>query len=119
LWRFLQISFFILIVSSTTFGQINHDLKVTLYPDSHRLEIVDKITLPDVSTKTEPLLFILYQGLKPEVLDKDIILKKNFGAGLFQIGGHHTYLIDLGFRKKSLIILIMVIGNFQQQLQEP
>ena len=80
LWRFLQTGFFILIVSATTFGQINHDLKITLYPDSHRLEIVDIITLTDVYTKTEPLLFTLHQGLKPEVLDKGTILRKNFGA---------------------------------------
>ena len=76
LWRFLQTGFFILIVSATTFGQINHDLKITLYPDSHRLEIVDIITLTDVYTKTEPLLFTLHQGLKPEVLDKGTILRK-------------------------------------------
>ncbi len=83
IWRFLQTGFFILIVLSTvstTFGQINHDLKVTLHPDSHRLEIVDVITLPPASTNTEPINFTLHQGLKPEVLDKDIILRKNFGA---------------------------------------
>lgn len=80
LWRSLQTGFFIVIVSATTFGQINHDLKIKLQPDSHRLEIVDKITLTDVSTKTEPLLFTLHQGLKPEVLDKGAILRKNFGA---------------------------------------
>ena len=84
LWRFLQISFFILIVSptvsTTTFGQINHDLKVTLHPDSHRLEIVDVITLPSASTSTEPFNFVLHKGLKPEVLDKDTILRKSFGA---------------------------------------
>ncbi|ODS32358.1 MAG: peptidase [Candidatus Scalindua rubra] len=80
LWCFLQISFFILIVSATTFGQINHDLKVTLHPDSHRLEVVDKITLPPASTSTEPFHFTLHQGLKPEVLYKDTILRKNFGA---------------------------------------
>jgi len=80
LWRFLQISFFILIVSTTTFGQINHDLKVTLHPDSHRLEIVDKVTLSPESTDKGLFHFVLHKGLKPEVLDKDIILRKNFGA---------------------------------------
>jgi hypothetical protein len=83
LWRFLQTGFFILVVSSTvstTFGQINHDLKVKLDPDSHRLEIVDVVTLPAASTDMEPFHFVLHQGLKPEVLDKDIILRKNFGA---------------------------------------
>ncbi len=67
LWRFLQISFFILTVSSTTtFGQINHELKVTLDPDSHRLEIVDKVTLPAALTDTKPVHFVLHQGLNPE-----------------------------------------------------
>ncbi|MHC4183370.1 MAG: M20/M25/M40 family metallo-hydrolase [Planctomycetota bacterium] len=84
LWRFLQISFFILIVSltvsTTTFGQINHDLKVTLYPDSHRLKIVDKVTLSQESTDKGSIHFVLHQGLKPEVLDKDTILRKTFGA---------------------------------------
>ncbi len=78
--RFLQTGLFILIVSATTFGQINHDLKVTLDPDSHRLEIVDVITLPPTSTDKEPIHFVLHQGLRPVVLDKDIILRKNFGA---------------------------------------
>ncbi|MFQ5963680.1 MAG: M20/M25/M40 family metallo-hydrolase [Candidatus Scalinduaceae bacterium] len=83
--RFLQTGFFILIVSSITFGQINHDLKVTLHPDNHRLEIVDVITLPPALTDTEPIHFILHQGLKPEVLDKDIILRNISGteAGRF------------------------------------
>jgi hypothetical protein len=80
LWHFLQTGFFILIVSATTFGQINHDLKITLYPDSHRLEIVDVITLPQALTKSEPFFFTLHQGFKPEVLDKDTILRKVFGA---------------------------------------
>ncbi len=69
----LQISFFVLIVSSTvsttTFGQINHDLKVTLHPANHRLEIVDVITLPPASTSTEPFNFVLHKGLKPDFLD--------------------------------------------------
>ncbi len=80
LWRFLQISFFILIVSSTTFGQIIHDLKITLHPDSHRLEIVDEITLPPVSQDTGSFHFTLHKGLKPEVLDKDTILRESLGA---------------------------------------
>ena len=80
LWRFLQTGFFIVIVSATTFGQINHDLKIKLQPDSHQLEVVDKITLPDVSTRTEPLLFTLHHGLNPEALDKGTILRRNSGA---------------------------------------
>jgi len=81
--RFLQAGFLLLIilstVSATTFGQINHDLKVKLVPDNHRLEIVDKITLSTASTDTGPIHFILHQGLKPELQDKDVILKKISG----------------------------------------
>ncbi len=80
LWRFLQTGFFVLALSATTFGQINHDIKVTLHPDSHRFEIVDVITFPLPSTDNEPFYFVLHQGLKPEILDKDTTLRKNFGA---------------------------------------
>ncbi|MFQ5686415.1 MAG: M20/M25/M40 family metallo-hydrolase [Candidatus Scalindua sp.] len=92
LWLFLQTGFFILIVSATTFGQINHNLKVTLHPDSHRLEIVDVITLPPASTNKELFHFVLHQGLKPEVLDKDIILKKSFGAEAGRFFGNNPLL---------------------------
>ncbi|WP_096894362.1 M20/M25/M40 family metallo-hydrolase [Candidatus Scalindua japonica] len=80
LWSFLQISLFVLTLSSTTFGQINHDLKVKLFPDSHRIEVIDKITLPTGSNKDGFLQFTIHQGLKPEVLDKEVILRKTFGA---------------------------------------
>ncbi|MGR3302264.1 MAG: hypothetical protein ACUZ8I_07145 [Candidatus Scalindua sp.] len=92
LWHFLLTGFFILIVSSTTFGQINHDLKITLHPDSYRLEVVDKITLSQASTKTEPLFFTLHQGLKPEILDKDTILRENFGAEAARFFGNNPSL---------------------------
>jgi hypothetical protein len=79
-WRFLQISFFVLILSSTTYGQINHDLTVKLDPDSHRIEVVDKIILPSEVLEKESLHFTIHQGLKPEIIDKDVILRKKFGA---------------------------------------
>ena len=79
-WRFLQTTLFVLIVSSAAFGQIKHELKVKLDPESHRIEVVDKITLPPESLEKEPLHFTIHQGLEPEVLEKDIILRKTFGA---------------------------------------
>ena len=79
-WRILQIVFFVIAVSSAAFGQINHNLKIKLHPDSHRIEVVDKITLPPASLEKEPLHFTIHQGLKPEILDKDILLRKTFGA---------------------------------------
>jgi len=79
-WRLLQIAFFVLAVSSAAFGQIAHDIKVKLNPESHSIEVVDKITLLPESLGTEPLYFTIHQGLEPEVLDSDIILRKTFGA---------------------------------------
>ena len=78
--RFLQISLFILLVSTTTFGQINHDLEIVVHPERQRFEIIDKITMSPSSTNTGPFNFVLHQGLKPEILEKDAILRKNFGA---------------------------------------
>ncbi len=80
LWRFLQTGLFVLILSATTFGQVNHDLKIKLQPESHRLEVIDKITLSSVPQDAGSFHFTLHQGLKPEVLDKDTILRKYFGA---------------------------------------
>ena len=80
LWRFLQTTFFILIVSSSAFGQIAHELKVKLDPESHRIEVVDNITLSPELLKSKQLHFTIHQGLEPEVLDKDIILRKTSGA---------------------------------------
>ena len=79
-WRLLQITFFVLIVSSAAFGQVRHDIKVKLDPESHHIEVVDKITLPPESLGSKQLHFTIHQGLEPEVLDKDIILRKKFGA---------------------------------------
>ena len=80
LWRFLQTTFFILIVSSSAFGQIAHELKVKLDPESHRIEVVDNITLSPELLKSKQLHFTIHQGLEPEVLDKNIALKKTSGA---------------------------------------
>ncbi|NOG83474.1 MAG: M20/M25/M40 family metallo-hydrolase [Planctomycetes bacterium] len=72
--------FFILIASTITFGEVKHDIKIKLDPESHRGEVVDKITLPSASWKAESINFTIHQGLKPEILEKDVILRKNFGA---------------------------------------
>ncbi len=79
-WCLLQIAFFILVASLAAFGQVAHDIKVKLDPESHRIEVVDKITLSPESLGAEPLHFIIHQGLEPDVLDKDIVLRKTFGA---------------------------------------
>ncbi|KHE91623.1 MAG: peptidase [Candidatus Scalindua brodae] len=80
LWRLLQTSFFVLIISSAAFGQVAHDIKVKLQPETHRIEVVDKITLPPESLEKEPLHFTIHQGLEPEVLGEDIVLRKISGA---------------------------------------
>ncbi|MDR4498764.1 MAG: M20/M25/M40 family metallo-hydrolase [Candidatus Scalindua sp.] len=101
LWRFFVISLLIFVVSSTTFGQINHDLEIVLHPDRQRFEIIDKITLSPSSTNVGPLNFVLHQGLKPEILDKDTLLRKNFGAEAARFFSdnptllHNTVTLDL------------------------
>ncbi len=79
-WRSLQIALFVLIVSPAAFGQVKHDIKVKLDPESHRIEVVDKITLPEESLEKGPLHFTIHEGLKPEILEKDIVLRNTFGA---------------------------------------
>ncbi len=84
-WHSLLITFFALIVSSAAFGQIRHDIKVKLKPKTHRIEVVDQITLSPESLESKQLHFTIHHGLEPEVLDKDIVLRKKFGteAGRF------------------------------------
>ena len=62
---FWGIVFFVFVASTAAFGQINHDLKVALFPDSHRLEVVDIITLPE-TVDTRPIIFSLHQKLNPK-----------------------------------------------------
>ncbi len=63
-WHLLQITFFVLAVSTAAFGQVAHDIKVKLDPESHRIEVVDKITLPPALLGTEALYFTIHQGLE-------------------------------------------------------
>ncbi|MDP6924639.1 MAG: M20/M25/M40 family metallo-hydrolase [Candidatus Scalindua sp.] len=78
--RSLLITFFVLIVSSAAFGQVAHDIKVKLEPERHLIEVVDGIVLSQELLKSEPLYFTIHHGFEPEVLDKDIILRKTSGA---------------------------------------
>ncbi|MBT6046612.1 MAG: signal protein PDZ, partial [Candidatus Scalindua sp.] len=78
-WRLLQATFFVLIVSSSVFGQVAHDMKVKLQPETHLIEVVDKITLPPELLKSK-FHFTIHHGLEPEVLDKDALLRKTSGA---------------------------------------
>ncbi len=79
-WRLFQIALFVLIVSPAAFGQVAHDIKVKLQPESHLIEVVDKINLSPELLKSKQLHFTIHQGLEPEVLDKDILLRKISGA---------------------------------------
>ncbi|MEK7627498.1 MAG: M20/M25/M40 family metallo-hydrolase [Patescibacteria group bacterium] len=69
------IVFFVFVVSTVASGQVHHDLKVLLQPDSHRIEVVDMITLPK-KVDAWPIIFALHKGLNPRVLSKDMVLKK-------------------------------------------
>ena len=84
---FWGIVFFVFVASTAAFGQINHDLKVALFPDSHRLEVVDIITLPE-TVDTRPIIFALHQNLNPKVLSEGAVLKKTGveeGLEIFEI----------------------------------
>jgi aminopeptidase N len=48
-------------------GQIHQDFKIRLEPDSHRLSVVDRLTLP--ADHAGSVHFQLHQGLNPEVLE--------------------------------------------------
>jgi aminopeptidase N len=58
---------FLSLACATAFGQIHHDFKIRLEPDSHRILVVDRLTLP--ADHTGPVHFRLHQGLNPQVLE--------------------------------------------------
>jgi aminopeptidase N len=58
---------FLPLAYATAFGQIHHDFKIRLEPDSHRILVVDRLTLP--ADHTGPVHFQLHQGLNPQVLE--------------------------------------------------
>jgi hypothetical protein len=65
---------FFLFTPSGAFGQIHHQLAVTVHPRAHRISVVDEITLPEGAGG--PLLFRLHQGLGPELPGAVATLRK-------------------------------------------
>ncbi len=51
-------------------SRIHHDIKITLYPDQHRLEAEDRITLPERLGSS--VGFVLHQGLEPSSPTPDV-----------------------------------------------
>jgi len=44
-------------------AQVHHEMKITLHPERHRIEVEDKITLPDTAISDGKLSFLLHEGL--------------------------------------------------------
>ncbi|OGT32946.1 MAG: peptidase M28 [Gammaproteobacteria bacterium RBG_16_51_14] len=59
------IATWLLAAPSPSFCQIHHELKVVLVPDTHKISVVDTITLPE--KRNGPVRFQLHHGLNPEV----------------------------------------------------
>ena len=58
--------------ASTTNGLITHRLEVRLDPEARRLEVKDRIQLPE----TAPLEFTLHRGLDPHIITPGVTLTK-------------------------------------------
>ncbi len=66
---------------------VNHDLKVRIYPSTGRLEVLDRITLPESLSVGSSLHFMLHSGLVPVsetegvkiALEQDEDIKESFG----------------------------------------
>ncbi|OWK27484.1 MAG: hypothetical protein US76_04175 [Parcubacteria group bacterium GW2011_GWA2_38_13b] len=98
---FWGIVFFVFVASTAVSGQINHNLKVVLFPDSYRIEVVDTIILPE-RADARPIIFALHQDLNPKVLSEGAVLKKigvEEGLEIFEITlpfGTHQFTIAYG-----------------------
>src|SRR3989338_101390 len=98
---FWGIVFFVFVASTAVSGQINHTLKVVLFPGSHRIEVVDTIILPE-TVDAWPIIFALHQNLNPKVLSEGAVLKKTGveeGLEIFEITlpfGTHQFTIAYG-----------------------
>ncbi|MFV1983652.1 MAG: peptidase M28, partial [Thiohalomonadales bacterium] len=97
---------------SSVFSQINHQLEVNLNPESHTIQVIDTLTLPESISYS--IQFTLHAGLKPKVLDDNIELK------LLQIpkssqSNNQTQLplehYQLSFKNKQKLIRIQYGGE--------
>lgn len=54
----------LLFIPATLRAQVHHEMKITLHPDQHRIQVEDKITLPDAPISADgKLSFLLHEGL--------------------------------------------------------
>ncbi|MBN2708952.1 MAG: M20/M25/M40 family metallo-hydrolase [Calditrichaceae bacterium] len=75
---FKNISFFVLLAFcflQAADKYIQHDLKVSLYPDKNSIEVTDRITFPDAERNKE-FIFIIHQGLKIEAVTNGLKAEK-------------------------------------------
>ena len=88
-WRLLQIAFFVLIVSSSAFGQVAHGIKVKLQPETHLIEVVDKITLPPELLKSKQIIMVilieLFMPLNLEINFMSFMFSRKNRKKVFQL----------------------------------
>ena len=53
----------------TAAAPVHHDLDIVLHPNTHSIEVIDTISLPDGDT--DSVIFTLHPALQPELLDTD------------------------------------------------
>ncbi len=54
----------LILIPASLRAQVHHEIKMTLHPDRHRIEVEDKITLPDTAVSAEgKFSFLLHEGL--------------------------------------------------------
>lgn len=53
-----------ILIPAAALAQVHHEIKITLHPDQHRIEVEDKITLSDTAVSADgKLSFLLHEGL--------------------------------------------------------
>ncbi|MCO6440263.1 MAG: M20/M25/M40 family metallo-hydrolase [Nitrococcus mobilis] len=95
--RFLKIGLILLLLANTAVAQIHHELRIKLEPDSHRLEAIDTVTLPE--NHATPLTFRLHAGLDPRIQEPGARLRRISHRGLTE---KYAVEIDASARRFTL-----------------
>ncbi len=63
---------------AATTDPVHHELKITLHPEQHRINVDDKITFPE--PPRAPVRFLLHKGLNPVSTQPGVVIEKQ-GTG--------------------------------------
>lgn len=59
----------LILVPTSLHAQVHHELKITLHPEEHRIEVEDRVALPEQRTPSGGTIsFLLHEGLAPTSL---------------------------------------------------